>query len=110
MRDELAVPVQPFVFVTVTVYAPARLTVMPGVPSPVDQLYTANGPLLRLILAVSPAHIGAKAVMAGFAAGLVVTVVDSVPVQPKTSVTVTVYIPALVTVAWFVLLTPPDQL
>ena len=90
---------QPLASVTVTLYAPAALTVMDWVVAPLDQRYALA--LDDVSVTEPPAQnvVGPPAVMVGDGGGLTVTLVAAeVAEQPFASVTVTLYAPAALTV------------
>ncbi|MBL0238322.1 MAG: hypothetical protein IPQ02_17455 [Saprospiraceae bacterium] len=96
----LAVPVHPFASVTVTLYVPAALTLILCVVAVVDHKYV-NGAVPTLAFAVNvllvPAHILVSPVIVTTGFGSTVNVRLAVPVHPFASVTVTLYVPAVLT-------------
>ena len=96
----LAVAVQPFAPVTVTVHVPAVVTVIEAVVAPVLHKYVP--PPLAVSVVLGTAQVSAKPLSLEMDAfGVVlsnVVVTLAVAVQPFAPVTVTVHVPAVVTV------------
>jgi hypothetical protein len=107
-------PTQPFVSITVTLYVLGMLTLIDcallvNPPGPV-QLYVKGLAVLPVTVAVRTATVfehtvGELTVTFGF--GLTVNLPDPVPVQPLVSVTVTLYVPGMLTLIDCVLLVNP---
>jgi hypothetical protein len=94
-----SVSVQPFAEVTVTVYVPAEVTLVAAVVAPLLQEYVPPPAAVKVMeVVVHVRTVVAGAVIAATGAVLFcVIVIDSVSVQPFAEVTVTVYVPAEVT-------------
>lgn len=87
----LAVAVQLFVPVTVTVYVPAAEAMAAAVVAPVLHKYVPPPEAVNAVLV--PAQMGEVPAMATVGTALYVSVRAAVPVQPKLLVTVTRYVP-----------------
>ncbi len=94
-----SVSVQPFEEVTVTVYVPAEVTLVAAVIAPLLQEYVPPPVAVKPILvAVHVRTVVVGVVIAATGAVIFcVIVIDSVSVHPFADVTVTVYVPAEVT-------------
>ena len=82
----VAVPVQPVVAVTVTVYVPAVEIVVLAVVEPLLQMYVPPPVAVKMVELVPQTVVFPEIVMATV---FTVTVTEAVPVQPFASVTVT---------------------
>jgi hypothetical protein len=91
-------PVHPFVSVTVTLYVPAVLELIVDVVAPVLQAYvTAPVPPLGVAVNVAGSALAQTSTFATAAVGFgsIAKVPEPDPVQPFVSVTVTLYVPAV---------------
>jgi hypothetical protein len=105
-----AVAEQPFASVTATVYVvvEAGVTVIDDVVAPVD--HENDVPPLAVSVALVPAQIADGPEMVAVGSGLTVMVCDALFVQPRASVTVTVYVVVEVGVTVIVdVVAPVDQ-
>ena len=89
-------PVQPEAFVTVTEYVPGVATEMVSDDAVVDHKYVEQGlPASRVTL--PPEQIVVGPVIVGARLEVTSTLAEAVPAQPAADVTVTVYVPVVVT-------------
>jgi hypothetical protein len=86
----LSVSAQPLELVTVTVYVPSELTLIPAVVAEVDHKYPVPPEAVSTTDAPWQKVVGPPAVMTADGSGFTVTAALSVSVQPPELVTVTV--------------------
>jgi hypothetical protein len=97
VTTELSVSAQPLELVTVTVYIPLVVTDIAEVVAEVDHKYPVPPEAVSTTDPPWQKVVGPPAVMTADGSGLTVTSVLSVSAQPPELVTVTVYVPLVVT-------------
>jgi hypothetical protein len=110
VTEVVAVAVQPFEPVTVTVYVPGEVIVAVAlVPKPFDHWYVPPPLAVLVTLVVVQLKLSEPVILAVGGVVLCVTIVVAVAVQPFEPVTVTVYVPGEVIVAVALVPKPFDQ-